>query len=124
MCINSSLQPGHLTYGEAFFPGKTEEEVLISCHVCHPSLCNDNLSGIAVATYLAQILHGMARKYSYRFIFIPGTIGSITWLSKNQERTNLIHHGVVLTGVGDSGDVTYKRSRQGGHILIEPSLTF
>ena len=114
VCINSSLQPGHLTYGEAFFPGKTEEEVLISCHVCHPSLCNDNLSGIAVATYLAQILHGMARKYSYRFIFIPGTIGSITWLSKNQERTNLIHHGVVLTGVGDSGDVTYKRSRQGG----------
>jgi aminopeptidase-like protein len=55
----------------------------------------------------------MARKFSYRFVFIPGTIGSITWLAQNRERTNLIRHGVVLTGIGDSGHVTYKRSRQG-----------
>ena len=113
VCIDSSLQPGHLTYGEVFLPGQTSEEVLISCHVCHPSLCNDNLSGIAVATRLVQTLQHISRKYSYRFVFIPGTIGSITWLSQNRERAGLIRHGVVLTGVGDSGGVTYKRSRQG-----------
>ncbi|NGZ01518.1 MAG: peptidase M28 [Nitrospira sp. WS238] len=113
VCIDSSLQPGHLTYGEAFLPGQISEEVLISCHVCHPSLCNDNLSGIAVATQLVQSLQQIPRRYSYRFVFIPGTIGSITWLAQNRERTGLIRHGVVLTGVGDSGDITYKRSRQG-----------
>lgn len=113
VCIDSSLQPGHLTYGEVFLPGQMSEEVLISCHVCHPSLCNDNLSGIAVATRLVQTLQHISRKYSYRFVFIPGTIGSITWLSQNRERAGLIRHGVVLTGVGDSGGVTYKRSRQG-----------
>lgn len=113
VCIDSSLQPGHLTYGEVFLPGQMSEEVLISCHVCHPSLCNDNLSGIAVATRLVQTLQYISRKYSYRFVFIPGTIGSITWLSQNRERAGLIRHGVVLTGVGDSGGVTYKRSRQG-----------
>lgn len=112
VCIDSSLQPGHLTYGEVFLPGQMSEEVLISCHVCHPSLCNDNLSGIAVATRLVQTLQHVSRKYSYRFVFIPGTIGSITWLSQNRERAGLIRHGVVLTGVGDSGGVTYKRSRQ------------
>lgn len=113
VCIDSTLSPGHLSYGEVFLPGERKEEVLISCHVCHPSLCNDNLSGIAVATYLAKTIGRVARKYSYRFLFLPGTIGSITWLARNQDRTHLIRHGVVLTGVGDSGHVTYKRSRQG-----------
>ncbi len=113
VCIDSSLLPGHLSYGELLLPGSTEEEILISCHICHPSLCNDNLSGIAVATFLAKALQGMPRKFSYRFVFIPGTIGSITWLARNRERTNRIRQGVVLTGIGDSGHVTYKRSRQG-----------
>lgn len=113
VCIDSSLQPGHLSYGELLLPGETEEEILISCHICHPSLCNDNLSGVAVATNLAKVLQGMTRKFSYRFLFIPGTIGSITWLAQNRERTKLIRHGIVLTGIGDSGHVTYKRSRQG-----------
>lgn len=122
VCIDSSLQPGHLTYGEVFLPGQMSEEVLISCHVCHPSLCNDNLSGIAVATRLVQTLQHVSRKYSYRFVFIPGTIGSITWLSQNRERAGLIRHGVVLTGVGDSGGVTYKRSRQ-GNAYIDRAMT-
>lgn len=122
VCIDSSLQPGHLTYGEVFLPGQMSEEVLISCHVCHPSLCNDNLSGIAVATRLVQTLQHISRKYSYRFVFIPGTIGSITWLSQNRERAGLIRHGVVLTGVGDSGGVTYKRSRQ-GNAYIDRAMT-
>lgn len=122
VCIDSSLQPGHLTYGETFLPGQISEEVLISCHVCHPSLCNDNLSGIAVATRLVQSLQHMPRRYSYRFIFIPGTIGSITWLSQNRERTGLIRNGIVLTGVGDSGGVTYKRSRQ-GNAYVDRAMT-
>ena len=80
--IDSSLQPGSLTYGERYLPGERSDEILISCHVCHPSLCNDNLSGIAVAVQLAQTMAARPRRYSYRFLFIPGTIGSITWLGK------------------------------------------
>ena len=111
--IDTSLRPGSLTYGESYLPGETTDEVLISCHVCHPSLCNDNLSGIAVAVRLAQTMALRTRRYSYRFLFIPGTIGSITWLARNEHSISRIKHGLVLTGVGDAGMVTYKRSRQG-----------
>jgi aminopeptidase-like protein len=113
VCIDSSLEPGHLTYGECLLPGQTSEEILISVHACHPSLCNDNLSGIAVATFLGKILRNVSRKFSYRFLFVPGTIGSITWLALNRDRIAKIRHGLVLTGVGDSGPITYKRSRRG-----------
>ncbi len=113
VCIDSTLEPGHLTMGECFLAGETREEVLISCHVCHPSLANDNLSGIAVAVALARRLQEQRRRYSYRFLFIPGTIGSITWLARNESKTTAIKHGLVLTCVGDAGDITYKRSRQG-----------
>lgn len=111
--IDATLAQGHLTYGEYFLPGDSEDEVLFSTHVCHPSLCNDNLSGIAVATFLADWLKTQPRRYSYRFLFVPGTIGSIVWLSRNQSRAVHIKHGLVLTGVGDEGPYTYKRSRQG-----------
>jgi aminopeptidase-like protein len=111
--IDSSLQPGSLTYGECYLAGETSDEILVSCHVCHPSLCNDNLSGIAVAVRLAQAIAGLARRYSYRFLFLPGTIGSITWLAKNEHAVSRIKHGLVLTGVGDAGNITYKKSRQG-----------
>jgi len=111
--IDSSLQDGHLTYGEYYLSGETDEEVLFSCHICHPSLCNDNLSGMALATFLAKHINSFPRRYSYRFIFIPGTIGSITWLSLNESQTHKIRHGLVISGVGDSGSMTYKQSRQG-----------
>jgi aminopeptidase-like protein len=111
--IAATLAQGHLTYGEYFLPGDSEDEVLFSAHVCHPSLCNDNLSGIAVATFLADWLQTQPRRYSYRFLFVPGTIGSIAWLSRNQSTAAHIKHGLVLTGVGDEGPYTYKRSRQG-----------
>ena len=117
VCIDSSLEAGHLTYGECFLPGQTNEEVLISAHCCHPSLCNDNLSGIAVATFLARTLQNLSHRLSYRFLFIPGTIGSITWLAKNRHRTDSIRHGLVLTGVGDQGGITYKRSRRGDALI-------
>ena len=113
VCIDASLTEGHLTYGEYCLPGQMQDEVLISAHVCHPSLCNDNLSGIAVATFLAEWLASQPRHYSYRFLFIPGTIGSITWLSQHQQQVSRIKHGLVLTGVGDAGFCTYKKSRRG-----------
>lgn len=111
--IDSSLQDGHLTYGELYLPGETPGEVLISCHACHPSLCNDNLTGVALATFLAKYLGPISHRYSYRFLFIPGTIGSITWLSRNEAQVPRIKHGLVLACVGDSGKVSYKRTRQG-----------
>jgi aminopeptidase-like protein len=111
--IDSSLKDGHLTYGECFLAGDREDEVLISTHVCHPSLANDNLSGIAVATFVARALAEAPRQLSYRFLFVPGTIGAITWLSQNRAAVSRVKHGLVLTGVGDSGHPTYKRSRRG-----------
>jgi aminopeptidase-like protein len=113
VCIDSSLENGHLTYGEYLLKGQQSEEVLISSHICHPSLANDNLSGIAIAVELARHLASSPRRYSYRFLFIPGTIGSITWLSQNENVVKRIRHGLVLTCVGDAGNITYKRSRRG-----------
>lgn len=113
VCIDSSLEDGRLVFGETFVEGETRDEVLVSCHACHPSLCDDNLSGVAVATLLAKSLRGIAPRYSYRFLFIPGTIGSITWLSLNRERAFRIKHGLVLTCVGDAAPPTYKKSRRG-----------
>jgi aminopeptidase-like protein len=94
-------------------PGQVSDEVLISCHVCHPSLANDNLSGLTVAAFLAQFLVGRDLRYSYRFLFIPGTIGAITWLARNREAAGRVRHGMVLTCVGDNGGFHYKKSRQG-----------
>jgi aminopeptidase-like protein len=114
--IDSSLADGHLSYGEYVLPGRTAEEVLISCHTCHPSLANDNLSGIAVAVALAQHLRTLppaSRRYTYRFVFAPGTIGAITWLARNQDAAGTIRHGLVLACLGDAGGFTYKRSRRG-----------
>ena len=111
--IDTDLEPGSLTYGEYLVPGREQDEVLISCHVCHPSLCNDNLSGIALVTELAQRLAAAQPRYSYRFLFIPGTIGSITWLARNTDVVPRIRHGLVVQCVGDAGPFCYKRSRRG-----------
>lgn len=112
--VDSTLEDGSLTYGEYVLPGETEDEILISAHTCHPSLANDNLSGIAVATALAQRLAARpSRKHTFRFLFAPGTIGSITWLARNEARVGKIKHGLVLTGLGDKGDLVYKQSRRG-----------
>ena len=113
VCIDADLKDGSLTYGECFVPGNTEEEVLFSCHVCHPSLCNDNLSGIALTTWLARYLQKKNSRYSYRFLFVPGTIGAIVWLSRNEDLVSKIRHGLVVACVGDPGKPTYKKSRRG-----------
>jgi aminopeptidase-like protein len=121
VCIDSSLEAGHLTYGECVLPGRETAEVLISTHICHPSLCNDNLSGISVAVSLAKLLRRMSRRYTYRFLFIPGTIGSITWLARNEARAEKIAHGLVLACLGDPGPISYKRSRR-GHADIDRAV--
>lgn len=111
--IDATLENGSLTYGEFLVPGATEDEILISCHACHPSLCNDNLSGVSLATFLAKTLASSLPRYSYRFLFIPGTIGSITWLSRNEKNASRIKHGLVLSCVGDRGALNYKKSQRG-----------
>lgn len=113
ICIDADLEDGSLTYGEIFIPGTLDQEVLLSCHICHPSLCNDNLSGIALTTWLARHMKGKKYKYSYRFLFLPATIGPIVWLSRNENITSKIRHGLVVACVGDSGIPTYKKSRRG-----------
>jgi len=111
--IDSTLEPGSLSYGELYLPGEEEGEILLSCHACHPSLANDNLSGVSLATLLARELGATSHRYSYRFIFIPGTIGAITWLSLNEDLLPRIRHGLVLSGLGDGGALSYKKSRDG-----------
>ncbi len=113
VCIDATFKHGSLTYGELCLPGKSKNEVLISSHVCHPSLANDGLSGVAVATYLAKHLHSLDRQYTYRFIFIPATIGAITWLSQNETKVKNIKHGLILPLLGDPGKSTYKKTRYG-----------
>lgn len=111
--IDSTLAPGSLTYGEAYLPGRSQKEILVSTHVCHPSLANDNLSGVVVAAYLAREIQRLDRRFSYRFLFVPATIGTICWLSNNTNHLRNIHGGLVLAGLGGPGPFTYKRSRAG-----------
>jgi aminopeptidase-like protein len=110
--IDSTLAPGSLTYGEFHVPGEIEDEILVFSHLCHPSLCNDNLSGLAVTSHLAAAVAQSKRRHSYLFVWAPGTIGSICWLSLNEERVKRIAHGLVLALLGDPGPLTYKKSRR------------
>jgi aminopeptidase-like protein len=107
------LQPGSLTYGECVLPGASEREILLFTHVCHPSMANDNASGIAVATELARAWRNRPREHTLCVVFAPGTIGSITWLAKNEARLGRIDHGLVLGLLGDGAPLTYKKSRRG-----------
>jgi aminopeptidase-like protein len=111
--VDTSLADGHLTYGECLLPGEETDEVLVSCHACHPSLANDNLSGVALTSALVSILSRLERRWSYRFLFVPGTIGPIVWLARNDERTEKIRAGLVVACVGDPGSFNFKRTRRG-----------
>jgi aminopeptidase-like protein len=111
--IDTALADGSLTYGELVVPGAQPDEVLISTHCCHPSLANDNCAGMAMCAEIARLLCGMRPRYTYRFLFVPGTIGAIAWLALNEKRARRIAHGLVAACVGDSGRLTYKRSRRG-----------
>lgn len=111
--INSKIEPGFLNYGELYIPGLTDEEFLLSCYICHPSMANDSLSGVGLLVEIARYLAQKENRYSYRVLFIPETIGSITWLSGNRDSLDKIKFGLVATCLGDPGDFTYKRSKQG-----------
>jgi aminopeptidase-like protein len=116
--VDSTLEAGSLTYGELFLPGCTEDEVLFTTHVCHPSMANDNCSGLAVASALAERLAaGHSRRHGYRFLFTPGTIGSLVWLSLNEGRLERLRAGIVLACLGDPGPLTWKRSRRGSSLV-------
>ena len=115
--IDTTIRPGIMNYGELLLPGETDDEVLISAHCCHPSLANDNLSGIAVAIELARYLQMRHRRLSYRFLFAPGTIGAIAWLHFNRQTVSKIRHGLVLACLGDDGRPSYKKSRRGTALI-------
>lgn len=115
--IASSLTDGSLTYGEYLLKGESDEEVLFSTYLCHPSLCNDNLSGVVLLTRLAEYLKDKKLKYSYLFLFVPETIGAITWLSKNETNVKKIRFGLVATCVGDRGSSTYKQTRNAPELI-------
>jgi len=115
--IESSLKPGTLTWGEYLHAGDSTDEVLISTHICHPSLANDNCSGLALQTILARELSRRQTRLSYRFVWIPATIGSIAWLATNEATLSRIKHGLVISNVGDAGAPTYKRSRRGTSLI-------
>lgn len=118
--VDSTLEPGELVYGEVVLPGRTDQEVVVSSHVCHPSMVNDNLSGIAVATELIRQVAGRPdRRHTYRFLFAPGTIGSLAWLSRNLDRLSRVRHGLVITGLGGGGPLVYKQTRHGDRPVDE-----
>lgn len=112
--IDTSIDDGALSIGEAVIPGDTADEIFFSAHCCHPALANDNLSGIVVAVELIHALLKRKRgRYTYRFVFAPGTIGAITWLATHADVVPRIKHGLVLSCLGDKGEFHYKRSRRG-----------
>jgi aminopeptidase-like protein len=113
VCVDSTLEDGSLTYAEALVHGESEEEVLVTTYACHPSLANENCSGLALLTLLARELAGRELRYSYRFLFAPATIGAIAWLARNEDRLDRVRHGLVCYCVGDPGPLTYKKSRSG-----------
>jgi len=120
--IDSSLEPGALTYGELIIPGESEEQILLFAHCCHPSLANDNLSGIAVVVELAKILGDLSPRFTYRCVFAPAAIGCITWLSRNQSELGKIKLGMVAALLGDSGQLTYKKTSAGNALIDRASL--
>lgn len=122
--IDSELKNGSLTYGEIILPGESKEEVLLSTYVCHPSMANNELSGPCIAIYLANWLSSIKhRRYTYRIVFVPETIGSITYLSINLEqmKRNIVA-GFVLTCLGDEGKFSYLESRYGNTLADKVAI--
>ena len=121
--IDSELKQGNLTYADTIIPGKSKKEILISTYICHPSMCNDVLSGIVVAIFLAKYLLEKDNYYTYRFVFIPETIGSIIYLSKylKELKENIIG-GYVVTCVGDEGEFTYLKTRKDNQLVDKITL--
>lgn len=110
--IDSTIKQGSMSYGEILIEGKTPKEILLSCYICHPSMANDSLSGVVVATYLAKYLMSQKENllHSYRVIFVPETVGAIAYCALNEEKMKKIKRGFVLTTCGGKGPFGYKKS--------------
>ena len=116
--IDSNFSKGSLTYGEYLLKGQSKIELLISCYICHPSMANDSLSGVILTSFLAKYLkEKKSRKWSYRFVFIPETIGAITYCFLNREIMKKIKEGIVITTVGGKGKFGYKKTWDSNHWL-------
>lgn len=116
--IDSTLQPGSLTYGELLLPGQSRQEILLSCYICHPSMANDSLSGVLLTAFLARELMAQTnRYYSYRIVFVPETIGAIAYCARNEAAMKQIDTGMVITTVGGPGSFGFKRSFNAGHAI-------
>ncbi len=115
--VDSTLAPGSLTYAEAVIPGATDSEIIVFSHTCHPSLANDNCAGMSVATELARLASLEKPRHTLRFVFAPGTIGSIVWLAQNESRIGRVRHGLIIGLAGDCGALTYKCSRRGDALV-------
>ncbi len=123
--IDAERRDGFLTFGEFIHRGETDETFILSAHLCHPSLANDNCSGLALLTRLGEVLQSRRTRLTYRLLFGPATFGALAWLQQNEAHLGLVRHGLVLSCVGDAGGPNYKRSRRGdaeidrimGHVL-------
>lgn len=121
--IDTSFKKGYLTYADYIIPGKTKKEILLSTYICHPSMCNDILSGIVVLTYLADYLSKNNNYYTYRIVFVPETIGAITYIKNNfPELKNNVVGGYTLSCVGDEGEFTYMKTRDENHMIDKVTL--
>ena len=122
--VESELKDGSLTYGEIVIPGEIDDEIFISSYICHPSMANDELSGPCIAVYLAKWLADKPRRYTYRIIFIPETIGSITYLSQNLPHLKKhVIAGFNMSCLGDPGHFSYIPSRYGGTLADRAAQT-
>lgn len=115
--IDSEFKKGSLSVGELLLPGKSKKEFLISTYICHPSLANDNLSGVVLAAMLAKELSKKELNFSYRFVFCPETIGAVAYCFNNQEEMKAIDAGFVVTTVGGPGNFACKRSFNKEHYI-------
>ena len=122
--IDSTLEPGVMNYGELLIPGQSKNEILLSTYICHPSMANNELSGPVVALAISKLVKELENKrFSYRILLIPETIGSIYYISKNlNEMKENINAGWVLTCMGDEGNYSYIPSRKGGTLADRVSI--
>lgn len=111
--IDAERRDGFMAFGEFVHRGESDETFILSAHLCHPALANDNCSGLALLARLGEVLQSRRTRLTYRLLFGPATFGALAWLQQNEAHLGLVRHGLVLSCVGDAGGPNYKRSRRG-----------